>query len=236
MFIAICDDDKIWSGTVEKILENYGKIRKLEIETKCFWSGQELLEKLETAPDVLFLDIQLENEIGIKLASEVNERWPHCQIVYLTDYLHYATEVYHTKHVFYALKKQFADRVDEIMNKVLHERAQHQKKILFTMYGARELLLSQEEILYFERMGRITMVVTVHGNFEVHNSLQEIEKRILQMDFCRCHNSYIVYFPAVLRRDREGFVMKNMERVPISRGYMKKTKEAFLRWAMMQVI
>ena len=64
--------------------------------------------------DMLFMDIVLENEEGkngIDIVTAVNKKWKDCQIVYLTNYLFYATEVYHTEHVFFALKEQFEERI-----------------------------------------------------------------------------------------------------------------------------
>ena len=53
-------------------------------------------------------------------------------------------------------------------------------------------------------------------------------------DFIRCHNSYIIYCPAVRERVKGAFVLVNNTRIMISRSYAKKVKEAFMQWALTQ--
>ena len=50
--------------------------------------------------EAIFMDVDLGEENGIVLAGKINKRWKNCQIIYLTNYLSYATETYHTEHTF----------------------------------------------------------------------------------------------------------------------------------------
>lgn len=100
MRIGICDDDKLWREKAQKIIEEYAVKSHLPMQIFLFVSGEDVL-KYDGAPlDVLFCDIELENaeeesapekedhvtkENGITLAKKVNQKWPHCQIVYLTN-------------------------------------------------------------------------------------------------------------------------------------------------------
>lgn len=73
--------------------------------------GRSVIAEFSDEPiDVLFLDIEMPDINGIETARAVNEKWSMCQIVYLTNYLFDATEVYHTAHVFYVLKNQFEQK------------------------------------------------------------------------------------------------------------------------------
>ena len=77
-----------------------------------------------------------------------------CQIVYLTNYLFFATEVYHTDHVFYVLKAQFADRIGEIFEKIFDRLSRIGEKLIFSVIGGEKLSAAPEDILYFERKGK----------------------------------------------------------------------------------
>ena len=234
MVIGICDDDEIWCSYAEETIEEYAYQTSLKTEIFCF-SDREALLAYEGVPlDVLFLDIVLRSEDGIALAEEINRKWKCCKIVFLTNYLGYATEVYHTEHIFYALKEQFADKIGKIFGKLLHEMEQNQKKLIFTS-GSNTLILAPEEIFYFERHGRSTSINTVWGTYEIKDRIGDLIKRLPETDFLRCHSSYIVYLPNVRKADKGFFVMKNEAVIMISRAYEKSTKAAFTRWMLSQL-
>ncbi|MDY3919009.1 MAG: LytTR family DNA-binding domain-containing protein [Candidatus Limivivens sp.] len=234
MIIGICDDDKIWCRHAEQVIEGYTCQTSLEAEIFCF-SEKEALLAYEGRPlDVLFLDIVMKEENGIALAVEINKKWKHCKIVYLTNYLHYATEVYETEHIFYALKEQFDVKIGKIFDKILHEMEQNQKSLTFAADG-NFIMLAPEEIYYFERHGRITFIETVWGQYRIKEKMGDLEKRLPETDFLRCHNSYIVYLPNIRKADKGSFVMKNGAVILISRSYEKRTKASFTRWMLSQL-
>ncbi len=233
MKIYICDDDTLWLETCKAILEQYAVDNGVECTIHNFADGKELL-KAEPC-DILFLDIELNTENGISIASRLNQEWTDCQVVYVTDYIAYATEVYHTNHAFYMLKDQFEQRIDEIFDKVFHEQAQKKHKLNFNLIGGTVLSIYPCDLLYFERFRRTTRIITVHGRFETSESLISIEKRLPSLDFGRCHNSYIVYFPAVFMKRKDGFKISNGDEVVISRHYQNNMKTAFLRWIKTQL-
>lgn len=240
MKIGICDDDKIWLKNAKRMIENYGKKTGMETEIYCYDSTEELNSWPGPSLDVIFMDIVLEEETkkdvtGIDLAAQINAKWKDCQIVYLTNYLYYATEVYHTNHVFFMLKEQFEKRIGEIFGKVLHELAQSREKLVFSVIKGGEISLAPADILCFERSGRKTNLVTVYGVYEIKEKIAELVKQLPEVDFIRCHNSYIVYLPAVREMLSDLFVLNDGRQVMISRSYRRLAKEAFMRWALTQI-
>ena len=103
MRIGICDGDKSWRMRAEELILQYGKTSGIEMETFRFAGGKQLESYTGEPMDVLFIDVVLNDASGISTAVEINRKWKKCQIVYLTNYLFFATEVYHTDHVFYVL-------------------------------------------------------------------------------------------------------------------------------------
>ena len=239
MRVGICDDDAIWCKKAEKIVRDYADKTATEMEVICFFTPDELNDYAGYPLDVLFMDIVLENEDeeknGIDLVSSVNKKWRDCQIVYLTNYLFYATEVYHTEHVFFALKEQFEERIGEIFGKVFHQLSQTREKLTFSVIGGKEVSLVPADILCFERSGRTTNIITVYGTYTIWDKLSVIIERLPKLDFVRCHNSYIVYLPAVREMLADVFLMDDGREVMISRSYRKIAKAAFMKWAVTQM-
>lgn len=234
MVIGICEDDKIWQFKAKKIIAEYADSIALHVEI-VIMNGKKSLMLYEGAQiDVLFMDIVLEEDNGIELASLINARWKRCQIVYLTNYIYYATEVYGTNHKFFVLKEQFGERVGVIFEKIFHEQNQKATKLIFTLIGCSELILAPEDILYFERVKRETLIYTVWGKYKTWDKLDNVYEKLSDIDFVRCHNSYIIYFPAVREMYKDSFILRNGVKVSISRSYLKATKDAFMRWALTQ--
>lgn len=266
MRIAICDDNRFWLEKAKKMLLQYTKTNGIETEVCCFQSPFELETYQGAPPDVMFMDIELQERSdrksadvvetplseapadviesplgeavdgeGITLAKYVNRRWNNCLIIYLTNYVYYALDVYGTSHVFYVLKTQFAKRLDEIFAIISHELEQKQKRLLFNAIGGGKLMLAPADILYFERCRRKTVVCTTWNTFEIWEKMDEVFEKVSPLDFVRCHNSYIVYLPAVVKVEKDCFVLKNDTQVLISRAYAARTKQAFSRWAATQI-
>lgn len=233
--VGICDDDALWLEKAERSLREYAGQAGLNMELISFLSGEALLSYEEASLDVLFMDIVLSGADGITMAAEINRRWEKCLIVYMTNYLFYATDVYRTEHVFFVLKEEFADRLKEVFPKIQHAWKQIGRNLVFQTCERSRLVLRQEDIYYFERDKRVTRVVAKTGVYHIWEKLSEIEEVVSEIDFVRCHNSFLIYLPSVREMLKKSFVMKNGDEILISRGYSKTTREAFTRWAVLQM-
>lgn len=235
MLVGICDDDRIWERRASQIIEEYGKKVLTEIEIQYFPDRNSLLNYVGEPIDALFLDIELGEENGIKLAEEVHKKWADCPVIFLTNYLHYATDVYHTEHIWFAVKEQFRDRVGEIFDRIIRSREKQKKQLHFICTNKQMVSLSPDDIFYLERVERKTRLITSWGNYELKDRMDQCETYLTKPDFLRCHNSYIVYLPNVKEYKKGIFYMKNGDKLTISRAYEKETKAAFTRWIMSQM-
>ncbi|MDO4557059.1 MAG: LytTR family DNA-binding domain-containing protein [Lachnospiraceae bacterium] len=233
--VMICDDDPMWIEKSKKYLQDFSKETSSPIQIEIS-NSKEDLKKYEGAPiDVLFLDIELGDEHGIEIAKAVKDKWGNCQIVFVTNYLFYAMDVYDVEHTYFVIKEQFQQRLPDVFKKVLHELEHREKKLLFHTIENKEIILHADEILYFERNSRITNIITNRGRFEIRDKINEIAPRLSQLDFVRCHNSYLVYLPAIQEMSNTYLMMENQEKIIISRAYKRHVKEQFLKWANLQL-
>ena len=65
----------------------------------------------------------------------------------------------------------------------------------------------------------------------VTSRLEELEEQLADTDFVRCHKSYLVNLDEIRRFRRTEFVMRNGERIPISRNFQETVKTKFMNWA-----
>lgn len=236
--IGICDDEDCWHDHAKNIIEQYVAEAECQAEMVFFHGKAEMLAYEGTPLDAVFMDIELEEDNGIEVASLINEKWQDCAIVYVTNYLFYATEAYQTEHIYFVLKEQFDKKIGTIFNKLSRNREQIKNRLVFEVIGgvSREVSVSPKDILYFERDKRRTLIHTVWGTYEIWDKISEIEEKLPKLDFARCHNSYIVYLPAIREFSLSGIIMRDGEQIPVSRKFSPHVKAVFTRWAATEIV
>jgi len=231
--VALCDDEQSWLDESARILRAYAQQTDLLLELSSYHEGHELLEKQTEAPDVLFTDIELgPNESGIDLVRLVARRWPRCQIVYVTNFLRYAPEVYVTEHLWFVLKDHFANRLPEIMEKLEHQMNDDGRVLLLETIEHEMLSLPCPQIASLERRGRATIIKATEGNcYQVPDRLPTLLDRLPGRVFVRCHASYAVNLNHVRVVRTDTMVLDDGSIIPISRRYARNFRNRYLDWA-----
>ena len=230
---VLCDNERSWIERATGILSEYGREASREIRVTSYTNPTDLLESNVPAPDVLFCDIELDdNESGIDLVGAVSRRWPQCQVVYVTNFLRYAPEVYVTEHLWFVLKEQFASRLPEIMEK-LDRKMDSEGRVLMTQTTSREMVaIPRPQLLSLERRGRMTIINLVNGQgYEVSDRLPALLDRLPPRIFARCHASFAVNLNHVRLVRTNDLVLDDGSEVPISRRFARGFRERYLDWA-----
>ena len=239
MVIGICDDDKQWRESCKRTLEGFSSMIKLTMEIRCFATAEALLEYKDTPLDAVFLDIELGRKNGIFVAKKLNKTKPNCQIIYMTNYLHYATEIYNTEHIWFVVKKHFQDKVGEIISRILREFESKPSRIVLKTLKNEVISIVPSDIYYLEREKRGTRVVTVWDEYHVKERMSDIVPQLSELDFSQCHNSYVVNFRHVKELQKDMYILygeaDKEQIVQISRRYVQKTREDFLKWSALFV-
>lgn len=239
LIIGICDDDKKWLQTCNKILIEFATFINVDLETRCFSNSEELLAYKEVPLDAIFLDIELGKKLGISVAKELNRTRPNCRIVYMTNYLHYATEIYNTEHIWFVVKKDFRNKVGEIIHRIMYDLENKKSQIVLKTTKNELISIIPSDICYMEKEKRGTRIVTVWKEYYVKERLDDILPQLSELDFSQCHHSYAVNFRHVKELQRDMYILygqsKKEQIVQISRRYVKKTREDFLKWSALFV-
>lgn len=231
MVAAICDDDRIWARQEKRVLTRYAEEKAFSLNV-FYFPVQEMLFRYEGAPiDIIFLDVEFQGTKGITVAREINRRWKNCQIVYVTNNLYYAMDVYSTNHTCFVLKSQFEDKIADVFKMVEKRVKQKKNQVTLSEINGKKITLPTDDFLFLERSQRITFVQTVWGTYRVREKLDELKEIFNSPEFVRCHNSFIVYLPAVLELQKAFFLLRDGTIIMISRSYGKTVRDAFARWA-----
>ena len=163
---------------------------------------------------------------GIDVAKTLNLLVPECNIIFLTSFLGYATEVYETRHSYFILKSELEERIDAALTKVLVDRTQ-ELRIRFRE-GRTVQTVTAAEVLYLERILKKTAIVLCSGKKHFTTAkAEELLKDFPADRFAHCHQSFWVNVEKITGMKTESFSLVNGEEIPISRSRKKEAKEAF---------
>lgn len=231
--ILICEDDK---KSREKLQTLLNKGRFIEaIKMEAYKDGKSLLEATKSLEicDVLFLDIVLGEENGFEIAKEIRKINPQLMIVITTTIIEYAMDGYAINALDFLLKPidqlEF-DRVVKRINRGLQLRESH--KHVF-MKNGQKIIVDLDEVIYIESFGRkICLYYENNTKDEFYQKLKDLESRLKDGRFFRCHRSYIINMSYVKSVKRKEVVLKNNKMLPVSKGNNKALYDLYTRYML----
>lgn len=118
--IMLVDDERLALVQLEKALRSIAEplLETIEIVTlQNPVEAMELAERLK--PQVAFLDIHMPELSGLQVAEQLQERFPHVNIVFLTAYDHYAIKAFELNAIDYLLKPLVKQRLEKTFQRLL---------------------------------------------------------------------------------------------------------------------
>ena len=192
-------------------------------------TSKQAIESIQTLkPDLVFLDIQLDQMTGFDVLKQVQH--VNFEVIFTTSYEEYAIEAIRANAVDYLLKPVDGAELLSAVNKAyksIQERSKPLSRIaLPVMHGLQ--FTSVDEIIYCEGQGNKTEVHLFNGkSFIVVKTLKEMEAMLSRYNFCRIHRSYFInldYIESFTRVDGGSVNMSTGVTLPVSRN----RKDAFL--------
>ncbi len=222
MNIAVCDDDKIF---IDEIITYIPKSKDYVIDT--FTLSKDLYER-EEKYDLAFLDIRMNNYDGLALADRLCALNPKCVIVLFTAFTRYAIDGYKHHTFDYILKSD-----NKLVKKLSVEKAvvEAEQRVNLGVFGADLLRLNARDgevkfnplyIIYIEAANNDIKVYTDRETYICRCTMYDIESKLDNKIFKRCHRSYIVNTKYVKSIKRGYIVLTNNYEVPIGRKYKKE--------------
>ncbi len=229
MNFCICDDNRVFCEELKS------KLLKLESGAKvsCYSDSDELIAAMSLSNskcDVFFLDIKLNNNAtnGIGLAEKLSSIFPAAQIIFVTAFPEYASDVYEAEHCYFVKKSDLDNYLPRALEKA--KKRLNERPLLFNV-GAGVIKVLPCELLYIERQIRKTCIYTVSGEcYTVPDKLAQIESALPEKEFVRCHNSILVPLRLIRSLDKQELTLEGGTKLAVSRSFYPKIKLRFARF------
>lgn len=233
--IYICDDDALFASSLRaKVEQCFPDFFQISV----FHSVGALQAAAEkTPPNIALLDIQLGQDDrsldnGISLASRLFPASSQTQVIFITGYVEYCSDVYETEHVYFLLKPLDPRLLERALQKAV-ERLEQQPPTLTIQSREGTFSLPLSDILYIESHMRKLNIHTPKHTYEVPGSLSSLPQEI-QSNMLQCHKSFLVnprHVRAILTPSssfNKFFQLSSGESIPISQSQWRASRSAFL--------
>ena len=219
--VLIADDEPAARRGVRQLLAAFPHFA---VAGECR-NGAEVLTALDvSAPDVVFLDIQMPGIDGFEvIRRRTAERMP--AVVFLTAYDQFAIRAFEAEALDYLVKPvseaRFATTMKRLMRRLRStaRSTRDESIVVTTSRGATVLHVS--EIDWIEAAGNYAQLWIGPRNYFLRESLHLLEERLRKHGFIRAHRGALVRLDGVreLTRTRSGqvAVLSGGVRIPISR-------------------
>ena len=247
----IVDDEPLARVRMRSLLAPYSS--EIEIVGEAA-SGAEAIEKIgQLLPDVVFLDIQLNDMDAFEALKSLEEDMP--LIVFTTAYDDFALRAYEENTVDYLLKPVEPARLEKTVEKLrkrLEQSASENQlpenfswdafrqmmgstsnylQRLQVKIGDRILLVNVDEIIRFQSEEKYTTVYTLGGQHVIDTPLVDLEKKLDPRQFVRIHRAHLVaidYIAEIRKTDmsRLSVVLRDKDHTQllVSRNFVKKVR------------
>ena len=231
MEIILCDDSEMDRKHLRQLLEEYEIRKKEKFTITEFSSGQELCHAKEALDNcaIVFLDINMEKQDGLKTAAQLKALYPEILIVLVTAYMGYALEGYKVKASRFLLKDDLEHTLGECMDSLLDELHRKQRYVEFSFVeGERRLLV--DDIFYIETSRHKNMFYTKKQTYTIYKRLDELELELSQYGFVRVHQSFLVNMRHILKFQAREIVLTGDITLPASPKTYAELKQKYLFW------
>jgi len=205
--IGVCEDESIWRSHIEEVVKKFFKIKEEVLLLKSYSGGEALLCGYEGL-DLVFFDIEMEGIDGIETAKRLRRMDSKVEIVFLTSHLEVMQEAFKVK-PFRFLDKEFNfETIEECLKSYLNEKKSFID--IFLDVKGETIILNTKDIIMIEATKNGSIIYCRDKEIFSRKTLNEWEDKVENLNFFRCHKSYIVHF----------FSIKSIsERVKLLQGY-----------------
>ncbi len=236
MNIAICDDENYWREELTLLLNEYKRVRRLEIYTTHFKNGISIFKSSKKF-DVIFMDYQMDELDGIETARKLRMQNNNVIIIFVSAYPNVALDAFEVNAFRFIAKPINKSKLFRALDDY-RKNAEQEHLLLFNTHDG-TIKIKTNDIIYCEADKRHTVIHTTSGTYEIRTNIKEVENKLDNDHFFRCHKSYIVSFAHIKSHNNTDVFLDNNEKAYVSRNYLAAFKSNFqdyiLRYNMRKI-
>lgn len=232
---GICDDELEFSDSlameIPELYRNNCNVAD-DIKVYTYLSGAELLNRYkEDKPDIVFMDIELGDDSGFKIADRLRDISDNTGIVYITNHETYMKDAFVCRPLGFIRKDNLENDFLRAAGEINRFLAGRKEKILFRD-GVKEVPVSLDDIIMVEVYDHDVVIVREGGNIQVKDKLKRVEDELLNHDFVKVARGRMIRLKYISKIDKGECCLYNGDRYAISDSRISEIKESLLKYKM----
>ena len=229
--IAICDDEKMFCDSAERMLKLYMEDKSMPFQADVFNIPSELVDATEkgTIYDIYLLDIYMPGITGMSIATELRSRGVKSPVIFLTSSTDHALEAFGVDATHYLLKPYTKDNFYLAMDKAMHSITSHGSNSIVLKVDNDYRSLSASQIIYCEAEDKYQrFYLEKDERLLIRISGAELYKQLSQFDsFYHCGRAHIINLDYISRVTADGVIFKNGRALKLPHTVLAGLKKAF---------
>ena len=214
MRILICDDDRQYVDELKRYIKEYMGSHYFDCCIDDYTSPLAAADN-DTAYDIAFLDIQMNELDGLSLAEKLTLRNGKLIIFYITSYNKYQDDAMDTR-AFRFFEKPFdPERLYSGLDKAM-EYMDRSYVDIFLYNGHTQKRILIDDIMYASTANRRTTIVTKEDRYDTSMSLDELREVFPNTFFYRVHKSFVVNLHYVEKYNYTELFLTDGTRIPVA--------------------
>lgn len=229
--IGICDDVYDARLVLRSALERALEARHIQGQFFEFSSGEGLLGWLEHHAgelDLVFLDMEMGELDGMETARRLRAADAGLQLVFVTGYADRVFDGYSVGALGYLLKPPTAEQLEEVLDRAQAALVRDLDRAYICRSGDIRYRIPIANILYFVSDRRQVTCVTEGRDYTFYGKLDDVAAEV-GAEFVRVHQRYLVRAGAVDRMEGSEVVLRDGQRLPVSRSCQQSALLALTR-------
>ncbi|MDR0287345.1 MAG: LytTR family DNA-binding domain-containing protein [Clostridiales bacterium] len=229
MKIAICDDERDFTGNLKSMINKYLNHHRIESVIDEYSSGESILQNTHTY-DMVFLDYRMDGLNGLETARIMRKNNAVCSIVFVTNYPDFVYDAFEVD-TFRFLKKP----VNEYMVNYTMDGyfAKFGNDFHILLQVERETVtVNTKDIVYLEAMGKHCIVHTVTESLNCATTMSVISRMLPNQHFYKTHKAFIINMNYIDRYKHDEVLLKNGKSAFISRNYYRDFKQTYCDYSL----
>lgn len=189
-------------------------------------SGEDMIRSRE-AFDLYFLDIKMNSLTGIETAKRIRLKNIESGIIFITALREYIFEAFDVQAFHYLIKPVEKEKLRKVLSSFLVKR-NFEEQFLIAKTKTQSYKINFKEIFYIESLLRKIRIHTTYEIIECYYKFSDVESRVEEYGFFRCHKSYIVNLRYVSKYTGNSITLKNSETIYLSKYRYSEFSKALM--------
>ena len=234
--IIICDDDSSFSGKLKEdiysLLDSLTEASQLDYSCDVVYPAAQLLEYARTNHiDILFLDVEMPDMNGMKIAEYFFEHSKDTKIIFVSSFEEYVFYSIRFNPFRFIRKSNVSAELAEAVSSAVFDILLSDKYLIFNgRYEKFSIQISRILYVTKEKHKNYMMVKCVNEEYRVRGTIHSIYEQLKDSFFVRVNSGTLVNMKYIFNISEDQLTLTDESRHGISRDLKKHLSSEYLRY------